>query len=373
MKFDWLIVGAGFTGAVFAERIASQLDQTVLLVEQRNHIGGNAYDYYDEHGVLIHQYGPHIFHTNAAHVWDYLSQFTEWRPYYHRVLGVVDGQQVPIPFNLNSLYALFPPRYADKLADELLAQYGFNVKVPILKIMDSAKSPDLKFLAEYIYKNVFHSYTLKQWNLKPEELSPAVTARVPIYISRDDRYFQDTYQGMPKLGYTALFQNLLNHRNIKVLLNTNYREIINDVQYQRMIYTGPIDQFFDHVHGELPYRSLDFRFIHDTQEQWQTVGTVNYPNEYHYTRITEFKHLTGQRCYGSTYVEEYPQPYIRGQNIPYYPIPRDEYKELYRRYQTEAQALNDAVIFAGRLADYQYYNMDQAVARALSLFQKLVA
>ncbi len=372
MKFDWLIVGAGFTGAVLAERIASQLNQRVLLVEQRNHIGGNAYDYYDEHGVLVHQYGPHIFHTNAKHVWDYLSNFTAWRPYYHQVLGVVDGRQVPIPFNLNSLYDLFPPRYADSLAEQLLQQYGFNVKVPILKIMDSAGSPDLQFLAKYIYDNVFQSYTLKQWNLKPEELSPAVTARVPIYISRDDRYFQDSYQGMPKLGYTALFQNLLNHPNIKVLLNTDYREIIDEVQYQRMVYTGPIDSFFDHMHGELPYRSLRFNFIHDTSKLVQSVGTVNYPNEYDYTRITEFKHLTGQRCHGTTYIEEYPEPYVRGENIPYYPIPKDEYKALFRQYQQEAERLQGKVIFAGRLADYQYYNMDQAVARALSLFKKTI-
>ncbi len=372
MKVDWLIVGAGFTGAVLAERIASQLNQKVLLVEKRNHIAGNAYDYYDEHGVLIHQYGPHIFHTNAKHVWQYLSQFTEWRNYYHQVLGVIDGKLAPIPFNLNSLYALFPPRYADKLADQLLAQYGFNVKVPILKIRESATGEDLRFLADYIYKNVFHNYTLKQWNLTPEELSPMVTSRVPIYISRDDRYFQDTYQGMPKLGYTALFQKMLNHPNIHVLLNTDYREIEPVVQYKQMIYTGELDAFFNCMHGELPYRSLDFKFIHTKENTMQTVGTVNYPNEYEFTRITEFKQLTGQRIDGSTYVEEYPQAYIRGVNVPYYPIPKDEYKELYRKYVEETKKLQGKVIFAGRLADYQYYNMDQATARALSIFKKTI-
>ncbi|ALG69569.1 UDP-galactopyranose mutase [Beggiatoa leptomitoformis] len=372
MQVDWLIVGAGFTGAVLAERIASQLKQKVLIVEQRDHIGGNAYDYHDEQGVLVHQYGPHIFHTNAKHVWDYLAQFTQWRSYYHHVLGVVDGKSVPIPFNLNSLYSLFPPQYAAKLEQALLSEYGFNVKVPILKIRESAPSEDLKFLADYIYRNVFHSYTLKQWNLTPEELAPSVTARVPIYISRDDRYFQDTYQGLPKNGYTPLFRNMLNHPNIKVLLNTTLSDIEGEIQYKRMIYTGAIDDFFQHIHGELPYRSLHFNFIHTPVEQYQAVGTVNYPNEYHYTRITEFKHLTGQRSFGTSYVEEYPQVYVRGKNIPYYPIPKDEYRLLYKEYEAEAQKLAGKVLFAGRLADYQYYNMDQAIARALSLFDKVI-
>jgi len=372
MNVDWLIVGAGFSGAVLAERIASQLGKKVLLVDQRDHIGGNAYDYYDENGVLVHKYGPHIFHTNAEHVWQYLSQFTQWRSYYHEVLGVVDGKEVPIPFNLNSLYDLFPPRYADKLADDLLENYGFNVKMPILKIRETASNDDLKFLADYIYKNVFHGYTLKQWDLTPEELGAAVTARVPINISRDNRYFQDTYQGMPKQGYTHLFKNMLNHPNIRILLNTDYKEIINEINYKHMVFTGAVDAFFDHKHGELPYRSLEFKFEHNKADQVQAVGTVNYPNEYEYTRITEFKHLTGQQVHGTTTVAEYPEPYVRGKNVPYYPIPKEEYKTLYRKYQQEVDKLEDKVIFVGRLAEYQYYNMDQAVARALSLFEKKV-
>jgi UDP-galactopyranose mutase len=373
MKVDWLIVGAGFTGSVLAERLASQLGQQVLVVEQRPHIGGNAYDYYNEHGVLVHQYGPHIFHTNAQVVWDYLSQFTQWYRYYHRVLAVVDGNQIPLPFNLNSLYALFPAHYADKLTQQLLEQYGFNVKVPILKIRQEARGDDLTFLADYIYQKVFYNYTLKQWNSTPEELSPAVTARVPIYISRDDRYFQDQFQGLPKFGYAVLFQRLLTHPHIKILLNTSYQEIKTEIQYQRMVFTGAIDEFFEYQYGELPYRSLDFQAIHTTQNQIQSVGTVNYPNEYHYTRTTEFKHLTGQQVYGSTYIEEYPQPYQRNKNIPYYPIPKTECRELYKKYQQEADKLSDRVIFAGRLADYQYYNMDQAVARALSLFKRIIS
>jgi len=358
MKIDWLIIGAGFTGSVLAERIASQLGQKVLLVEQRHHIAGNCYDYYNEQGILVHQYGPHIFHTNAQYVWDYLAQFTPWRSYYHQVLGSLDGKLVPIPFNLNSLYALFPPRYAEQLAQKLIETYGFNVKVPILKIRESAKSQDLEFLANYIYEKVFHGYTLKQWDLKPEELNASVTARVPIYISRDDRYFQDKFQGLPQYGYTNL------------LLNTRYQEVIEEIQYNKLIFTGPIDEFFEHMYGNLPYRSLDFKFIHTEQEQHQPVGTINYPNEYTYTRTTEFKHLTGQRTYGSTYIEEYPQPYRHGENIPYYPIPKEEYRALSQKYQKEAEKLQGRVLFAGRLADYQYYNMDQAVARALNLFEK---
>ncbi len=371
MKVDWLIVGAGFTGSVLAERIASQLGQTVLLVDQRNHVGGNAHDYYDEQGVLVHQYGPHIFHANARYLWDYLAQFTQWRSYYHQVLGVIDGQQVPIPFNFNSLYALFPEQYAAKLEQQLLENYGFNVKVPILKLRESA-SGDLKFLADYIYEKVFRGYTLKQWDLTPEELGASVTARVPIYLSRDNRYFQDTYQGLPLHGYAVMFQNMLKQPNIRILLNTPYQSIINDVQYKRMIFTAPIDEYFAHIHGELPYRSLRFDMQYVEQAQTQAVATVNYPNEYHFTRITEFKHLTGQRHFGSTRVTEYPQPYVRGENDPYYPIPQEEYKILYKKYQQEAEKIKDKVLFAGRLGDYQYYNMDQAVARALAIFDKQV-
>lgn len=372
MKVDWLIIGAGFTGAVLAERIASQLNKTVLLVDQRQHVGGNAYDGYDEQGILIHRYGPHIFHTNAKHVWDYLSQFTTWRAYHHRVLGVVDGKQVPIPFNLNSLEILFPPHYAEKLADLLINTYGFNVKIPILKILETHDNHrDLKFLVHYIYKNVFENYTTKQWGLTPDELQSSVTARVPVYISRDDRYFQDIYQAIPQQGYTMLFRHLLNHPNIRILLNTRYQDIAQEIDYKKLVYTGPIDEFFQYQYGELPYRSLKFQFKHYAQEFMQSVATVNYPNEYDYTRITEYKHMTGQRAYATTVVEEYPAPYVRGEdNIPYYPIPREEYRALYRQYQMESEKLKGKVWFAGRLGDYQYYNMDQAVARALMLFEK---
>lgn len=370
--FDWLIVGAGFTGATLAERIATQLGQKVLVVERRNHVGGNAYDCYNEHGILVHKYGPHIFHTNSKKVWGYLSQFTEWRLYYHRVLAVVEGKRVPIPFNLNSLYALFPPKYAEKLEGLLIKSFGYGVKVPILKLRESAEG-ELRFLADYVYEKVFYNYTLKQWGLKPEELDPSVTGRVPVYISRDDRYFQDRFQGIPKRGYAALFQRMLSHPHIKILLNTNYQEILNEVRFDRMIYTGAIDEFFDYMHGPLPYRSLRFEFLTPEEEEYQEVGTVNYPSEYEFTRISEFKHMTGQRTYGTTVAVEYPQPYVRGQNEPYYPIPVEEHQERYNQYLEEGRKLGSAVLFAGRLADYKYYNMDQAVARAISLFEREIA
>lgn len=372
MNVDWLIVGAGFAGCTLAERIASQLGRKVLLVERRDHIGGNAYDYHDEHGILVHEYGPHIFHTNSRKVWDYLSRFTEWRPYYHHVLAVIDGKKVPVPFNLNSLYALFPPGYALRLENLLLEHYGFGTKVPILKLRASA-SGELRLLADYVYEKVFYGYTLKQWELTPEDLDPAVTARVPVSVSRDDRYFQDPYQSMPRLGYTEMFRRMLRHPNIRVLLNTDYREIVEEVKFDRMIYTGPIDAFFDYMHGPLPYRSLRWERLTVDEERYQEVGTVNYPNEHDYTRITEQKYLTGQQAPKTTLMIEYPERYVPGGNIPFYPIPQPQNRELYNRYLAEARKLTKAVVFAGRLADYKYYNMDQVVARALSAFEKEVA
>jgi UDP-galactopyranose mutase len=369
MQFDWIIVGAGFTGAVLAERIAAQNNQKALVVDRRIHIGGNAYDYYDDNHILIHKYGPHIFHTNDRKVWDYLSQFTKWRIYFHKVLTAVNGQKVPIPFNLNTLYALFPKEHAQKVEQRLIERFGYNLKVPILELLE-VEDKDLKSLADFIYQKFFLSYTLKQWGMKPEDLDSSVTSRVPVLISKDNRYFQDIYQGIPQNGYSALFRKMLDHANIKLLLNTDYAEIVEDVKFNRMIYTGPIDAFFDYVHGELPYRSLNFEFIHHRQEYWQEVAQINYPNEFEFTRITEYKHLTGQSAPGTTITEEYSQAYEVGRNEPYYPIPNAENFEKLKLYRKEIDKLNGTVIFAGRLADYKYYNMDQAVQRALAIFEK---
>lgn len=370
MKVDWLIVGAGYTGVVLAERIASQLGRKVLVVERRDHIAGNAYDYYDEHGVLVHKYGPHIFHTNSKKVFDYLSRFTEWRPYYHRVRAVIEGKEIPLPFSLASLRALFSERLADKLEEKLIAHCGYGARVPILKLKE-IEDPDLRFLADYVYKNVFEGYTLKQWGLRPEELSPTVTARVPILVSYDTRYFQDTYQVMPKEGYAALFRRMLTHPNIKVLLGADWKEVEEEIKFDRLIFTGPIDEFFDYLHGPLPYRSLRFRLENCPGPWFQEVGTVNYPNEHPYTRVTEFKYLTGQAYLPhTTLCYEYPEAYTPGVNEPYYPVPREENEERHRLYLREAEKLK-TVFFAGRLGDYRYYNMDQAVARAMKVFEEV--
>jgi UDP-galactopyranose mutase len=372
MNVDWLIIGAGYTGCVLAERIASQLDRKVLLVDRRDHVGGNAYDFHNEHGILVHQYGPHIFHTNSKKVWDYLSTFTEWRPYYHHVLGVIEGKKIPVPFNLNSIREIFPPAYAEKLEARLLECYPYGAKVPVLKLLESTDG-ELKTLAKYVYDYVFYNYTVKQWELKPEELDPLVTGRVPIVISRDNRYFQDTYQSMPSLGYSAMFRRMLAHRNIRILLNTDYKEIAGAVKFNRMVYTGPIDSFFDYMYGPLPYRSLRFEFRTLDQEWFQEVGTVNYPNEHDFTRITEQKYLTGQRLAKTTITVEYPQRHEPGVNDPYYPIPREDNREAYNKYLDEVKKLGGSVLLAGRLADYKYYNMDQAAARALKLFEDEIA
>ena len=372
MHVRWMIIGAGFSGAVLAERIASELGERVLLVDRRDHIGGNAFDYFDENGILVHKYGPHIFHTNDARLWRYLSRFTEWRPYYHRVLASVEGNLVPIPFNLNSLRTLFPKCYGERLENQLVEEYGFNVKVPILKLRESENS-EVRALAEYIYKYVFERYTLKQWGVRPEELASSVTARVPVSISHDDRYFQDAFQAMPARGYTEMFRRMLSHKNIKLLLNTDYREISREVSFDRMVYTGPIDSFFDYVHGKLPYRSLRFEFDYAQQAHVQQVGTVNYPNDQDFTRVTEFKHMTGQRHSGTTFVREFPEPFRQEENDPYYPFPSEESQELASKYQCEAEKLKKKVLFVGRLAEYRYFNMDQAAARALMIFDREIA
>ncbi|GAB5466173.1 MAG: UDP-galactopyranose mutase [Candidatus Kapaibacteriales bacterium] len=375
MKFDYLIVGAGYSGAVIAERIASQLNKKVLIVEKRNHIAGNAYDYYDENGILVHKYGPHIFHTKMKKVWDYLSRFTDWRYYEHRVLGLIEGKEVPIPFNFNSLYSLFPTKQAERLETELLERYGFGTKVPILKLRQSG-SERLNELAEYIYKYIFLNYNLKQWGLRPEELDPSVSGRVPVYLSRDNRYFQDNWQAIPKHGYTAMFENILAHPNIKVLLKTDYKDIIEDIKFDKLIFTGPIDEYFGYSEGKLPYRSLRFELknvsMPDPYSLLQKTAQLNSPNSNDYTRTTEFRHLTGQKALFSTIAYEYSQPYIIGENDPYYPIPKDENQQLFDKYKSMAESL-DSVIFAGRLANYKYYNMDETTGVALQTFEKKIA
>ena len=365
MAPDWIVVGAGFTGATFAERMATA-GRRIRVIERRTHVAGNAYDEINQSGILVHRYGPHIFHTNSKVVWRYLSSFTEWRSYEHRVLGLIQGKLVPIPFNLDSLAALFPAPAVSQIESALIGEYGVGRRVPILKLRES-KRAEIRDFANYVYRNVFEGYTLKQWQLRPEELSPSVTARAPVSISRDDRYFQDVYQTMPLDGYTAMFKRMLKHPNIEVVLECDWkysRALISDTQ---ILFTGAIDEFLDYRFGPLAYRSLRFEEQTLPKTQHQPVGTVNYPNNHDYTRITEQKIITGQRSAVTTLVTEYPLPHVPGKTIAYYPIPRDENQLHYAKYAALAQVEYPQVHFAGQLADYKYYNMDQACARALTL------
>ncbi|WKV08008.1 UDP-galactopyranose mutase [Thermoanaerobacterium sp. CMT5567-10] len=366
-NYDYVIVGAGFAGSVFAERVANLLNKKVLIIEKRNHIGGNAYDEYNEDGILVHKYGPHIFHTNYKEVWDYISQFTEMNIYYHHVLASIDGKYVPIPFNLNTLYELFPESVRIKLEKSLIENYGYGMKVPIFQLMKTENN-DLKFLADFIYNRLFLNYTTKQWGMQPDELDEEVTARVPVYISKDNRYFGDKYQGVPKHGYTKMFERMLDNKNIHILLNTDYKEIINQIRYGKLVYTGSIDYFFDYKYGKLPYRSLDFKFETLSVEKFQPVGTVNYPNDYNFTRITEFKHLTGQVHNKTTILKELPKECKNSNDTPYYPILQKRNVDLYMKYKNEAEKFNN-VIFIGRLAEYKYYNMDTIVKRVLDIIR----
>ncbi len=380
--FDSIIIGSGFAGSVLAERLSNEKKQKILIIEKRNHIGGNCHDCYDDHGVMIHQYGPHLFHTDNQNVFEYLSRFTEWITYQHEVLAVIDGYKVPVPFNLNSLHTLFSDSMATSLEKKLIDLFGYGKKVPILELKQTDDT-EIKFLAEFIYEKVFLNYTAKQWGKKPEEISAEVTARVPVHISRDNRYFQDKYQVIPKQGYSRIFQNMLDHPDISLMLNTDYKDVFQinldsgEMQFMNqpfqgnLIFTGLIDEIFDSCFGELPYRSLDFRFEHLHTPQFQEKTTINYPNNYDFTRITEFKHINQQQLPGTTIVKEYPQAFDRkdpGKNIPYYPIFTPENKEKLEKYQDFAKKF-PKLFLVGRLAENRYYDMDDIVARALQVYK----
>ncbi len=369
MKYDFLIVGAGFAGSVLAERLATVSKKRVLVIDRRYHIGGNCYDEPDSNGILVHKYGPHIFHTNDEDTWNYLSRFTDWHHYEHKVLAVIKGKKVPVPFNLNSIEQSFPEEKADKLKRLLIDNYGYDAKIPILNLL-KCEEADLKELAEYIYRYVFLGYTVKQWGVKPEDLNMSVTARIPVFVSRDNRYFQDKYQGIPVAGYTDLFRNLLDNPNIEVRLNTEFSRTSN-FDYDKLIFTGPIDSFFDYKFGKLAYRSLYFETEQHDMEFYQETAQINYPNDYEFTRITEFKHFLDYSSIQRTVIaKEYSQEYRQGENEPYYPIPNDDNHRIYKKYRDEAGKLEGKVYFLGRLAEYKYYNMDQVVARALKFFER---
>ncbi len=359
--FDYLIVGAGFAGSILAERLARGSGKRVLLVDRRAHVGGNAYDHYDDAGILVHKYGPHIFHTNSQEVFDYLSRFTPWRQYQHRVLACVDGQLVPIPINLDTINQLYGLNLTSLEMDSFLA-----ARAEKREVIRTSEDVVVSKVGRELYEKFFRGYTRKQWGLDPSELDAQVTARVPTRTNRDARYFTDTFQAMPSRGFTRMFQNMLDHPNISVLLNTDYREIKSLIPHRELIYTGPIDEYFDFEFGKLPYRCLEFKHETHNREFLQPVAVINYPNDYAFTRVTEFKHLTGQEHPKTSIVYEF----SRAEGDPYYPIPRAENSELYRKYQALADA-TEGVHFVGRLATYRYYNMDQVVAQALTVFAQM--
>ncbi len=361
-SYDYLVVGAGFAGSVLAERLATVLDKRILLIDKRDHVGGNTFDYFDQAGILVHRYGPHIFHTNSAEVMEYLSQFTEWRDYEHRVLASVDGQLVPIPINLDTINRLYNLSLDPAGMQSFLEQ---RVETPAL--IRTSEDIVVSRVGRELYTKFFQGYTRKQWGLDPSQLDSSVAGRIPIRFNRDDRYFTDTFQAMPKHGYTRLFERMLDHSNIEQALGVDYREIRKIYPGIKTIFTGPVDEYFGYRFGRLPYRSLTFDHQTFDREQYQSAPVVNFPNDHEYTRVTEFKYLTGQKSSKTSVVFEYP----KSEGDPYYPIPRPENAAIYAKYRDLAEKA-EGVHFVGRLATYRYYNMDQVVAQALTTARKII-
>jgi UDP-galactopyranose mutase len=359
--FDWLVVGAGFAGSVLAERLATKRNEKVLLIDRRPHIGGNAFDRYNEDGLLIHQYGPHIFHTNSEAIVRYLSQFTTWRPYEHRVLAEVDGLLLPVPINLDTVNKL----YNLTLTSEQLVEW-FAERAEFVPEVRTSEDVVISKIGRELYEKFFRGYTRKQWGVDPSQLDKSVTARVPTRTDRNDRYFNDTFQAMPAGGYSRMFERMVCQPNIKIMLNTDFADVQDEIAYRRVIFTGPIDEYFDSCFGRLPYRSLAFEHVTLDTEWNQPVAVVNYPQNNAFTRVTEYKHLTGQKHPKTALTYEYPTDV----GDPYYPVPRAENAELYKKYQALAQQTED-VWFVGRLATYKYYNMDQVVGQALATFRRI--
>ncbi len=377
--YDVIIVGAGTAGCTVARKLAEQ-GKKILILEKKNHIAGNCYDTKDEHGVLIHVYGPHIFHTSKENVYEFLSSFTEWYAFRHEVVANVHGQYMPVPFNLHTLKAAYGEERAKELEEKLVCIYGMGTKVPILDLMNH-EDADLQMIGKFVYDNIYVYYTMKQWGKKPEEIDPAVTARVPVNISYDNCYFSDKYQGVPLHGFTAMFENMVEHKNITVELGKEAKDMLrvedSKVLYQGeefggdVIFTGPIDEFFDCKYGRLPYRTLDFVFEYYEKDDFQGHSVVNYTVDQDYTRITEYKYLTGQKCKGTTISKEYPSAYTgEAGQIPYYSIANEENHALFAKYRAEVEEVPNFHLL-GRLAEYQYYNIDVMVEKAMELAEKL--
>lgn len=377
--YDIIIIGTGYAGAVSA-RILAEKGKKILIIEERDHIGGNAFDETDEHGILIHTYGPHIFHTKDKEVYDFLGRFTEWIPYHHKVVGNVYGKYIPIPFNLNSIRMVYEKEKAEDIIEKLISEYGKETAIPILRLREN-KDEAIRELADYVYENVFVKYTGKQWGLKPDEIDPAVTARVPVILTEKDGYFTDEYQAMPKEGYTALFKKMLAHPDIDIRLNTSAKDILKlengkiffeCAEFEgKVIFTGMTDELFDRCFGSLPYRSLKFDFSYHNTDSYQPEAVVNYTVDEDFTRITEFKKMTGQKVKGTTIMKEYSLKFVPGTElIPYYAILNDENKALYNKYAGLATEYKNLYLL-GRLAEYQYYNMDAITKKALELCERI--
>lgn len=361
--FKYVIVGAGLAGITIAERIATVLHEPVLIIEKRDHIAGNVYDSYDEHGILIHNYGPHTFHTDDEEVFNYICQYARWNEYQHRVLSYVDGNFVPIPISLETINILYNLNLSEDEIDEFIAS-----RCEPIKEIKTSEDVVLSQAGRDIYEKFFKNYTLKQWGVEPSLLDKTVIGRIPFRKNRDTRYFTDKYQGNPKGGYTEMCRKMLNHPEISILLNTDYKAIIDEISYEKLIYTGPIDYYFDYCFGKLLYRSIRFEFETYDMESFQATASSRYPNDYDFTRITEFKKMTGQRSEKTTICKEY--PCFDGE--PYYPYPTDEWREKAEQYRMLSDKEKDT-IFVGRLAEYKYYDMDDVIRRALDVFNNEIA
>jgi len=361
-KVKNLVVGCGFSGAVIAERLANVLDEEVLIIDRREHLGGNSYDCKDLSGITVHKYGPHIFHTSDEIIWEYISKFAKWKPYVHEVLAFVDGDFIPVPFNFNSLEKKFPQK-AKEWEEKLTQKYGKDNKIPIVEL---EFDEEFKELYEFIYEKIFLNYTQKQWGMKPQELDKVVFSRVPVMLGYDCRYFQDKYQAIP-YSYTQIFEKMLSNPLITVELGCDFAQIKDKIEYERLFFTGAIDEFFDYEYGALPYRSLDLQFETLECEYFQTKAVVNYPNDADFTRITEFKHFLDEKSDKTIILKEFPQEFKIDQNERFYAILNKKNRDLHQKYLKKVQN----VMFLGRLGDYQYYDMDKAIKRALEVFESV--
>lgn len=375
----YIIIGTGLTGCVIAEQLSKNPDNMIYMIEKKRHIGGTCYDHYNQDGILVHEYGPHIFNTYDQEVWDYVNEFTPFIEYFHRVLGYVDGQLVPIPFNLVSIEKIFPKAMAERMTEKLLDKYGYNTKVPILEL-HAQDDADLQYLADFVYEKVFLHYTMKQWGMKPDEVGGKAMARIPVYVSTDDRYFQNPYQGVPAYGYTAMMEKMISKKNIVTLTGLDYQDVIsldekakkvlvNGQEFDgKVIFTACIDKLMDYKFGNLPYRSLKFEFTTLDKEEYQPVATVNYPCNYEFTRITEFKKLTMQKHPKTTIMKEFSTLYNPDDDRldPLYPIPQKENEELYDKYLNSVKEYPQ-IVLAGRLANYKYFTMAETIRNALDI------